>query len=127
MKTLLSVVFVLLVVGLVIATATIVINWYDELGDNDVRLPFRSFRKFYDIAPEKYRCRSTYIWYQFDRSTSYPIVMKTPIDLAWYILWMRGKERRASVVKGTKVTQSYLDCVRKDIENYTGGDTESNS
>ena len=116
-----------LLVGLVIATIIIVADWYDALTDDDVRLSFRSFGKFYGIAPEQYECYSRSVRYRDNPCHGYRIVMKTPLDHARYIIWRRRKERRASAAKGAKVTQKYLDCVRKDIERFTDGDTESNS
>ena len=127
MKILLTVITVLLWLGLVVATVSIVMDWHDALGDNDVRLSFRTFRKFYDIAPEKYNCRHYYIRYRIDRYQGQDIVMKTPIDYLKYVLWRRKIERRKATAESGKVTQKYIDCVRKDIENLTGGDTESNS
>lgn len=127
MTILLIAIAVLLCLGLLVATANIVMDWHDELGDNDVRLSFRTFRKFYDIAPEKYHCYYGYIWYQIGRCQGQNIVMKTPIDYLKYVLWRRKIERRKATAESVKITQKYIDCVRKDIENFTGGDTESNS
>lgn len=127
MTILLTAIAVMLCLGLVVATVSIVMDWHDALGDDDVRLSFRTFRKFYDIAPEKYNCRYYYIRYRIDRCQGQVIVMKTPIDYLKYVLWRRKIERRKATAESVKVTQKYLDSVRKDIENFKGGDTESNS
>ena len=124
---LLTAIAALLLVGLVIATISIVADWYDALTDDDVRLSFRSFWKFYGIAPEQYECYRRSVHYRDNPCHWYRIVMKTPLDHARYILWRHGEKRRASAAKGAKVAQKYLDCVRKDIERFTDGDTESNS
>lgn len=127
MRTLFAIIFGLLIVVVVVVSITIIAGWHGMLDDNDVRLSFRAFWKFYGIAPEQYECYSRSVCYHDNQCHWYRIVMKTPLDHARYIIWRRRKERRASVVKGTKATQKYLDCVRKDIESFTGGDTESNS
>lgn len=127
MKTLIATIFGLLIVVVVAVTVAIFIGWHDVLDDEDVQLSFRAFRKFYAIAPEKYSCYRRYILYRNDRGTYQCIDMKTPIDYAKYILWRRKIERRKAAAKSAKETQEYIDNVRKDIENFTGGDTESNS
>lgn len=127
MKTLFAIIFVLLITVVVAVSIVIIAGWHGTLGDTDVRLSFRSFRKFYGIAPEKYNCYHGYIWYQIGRCQGQSIVMKTPIDYLKYVLWRRKIERREATAESVKITQKYIDCVRKDIENFTGGDTESNS
>lgn len=127
MRTLFAIIFVLLIVVVVVVSITIIADCHGMLDDNDVRLSFRTFRKFYDIAPEKYHCYHGYIRYRIGRCQGQNIVMKTPLDYAKYVIWRRKIERRKVTAKNAKVTQEYIDCVRKDIERFTGGDTESNS
>lgn len=111
--------FGLLIVVVAAVLIAITAEWHDTLDDADVRLSFRTFRKFYDIAPEKYHCYHGYIWYQIDICHGQNIVMKTPIDYAKYVYWRRKIERRKDAAESAKATQKYLDSVRKDIENYT--------
>ena len=58
MKTLFAIIFVLLITVVVAVSIVIIAGWHGTLGDTDVRLSFRSFRKFYGIAPEKYNTDS---------------------------------------------------------------------
>lgn len=128
MKTLLTVIFGLLVAGAVIAAIAVTVDLIMLTEYSDVRLSFRSFCKFYAIAPEKYECYSDYVSYRDDEyCNTQHIVMKTPIDHARYILWWRKKGRIDENAANAKATQKYLDCVRQDIERFTGCDTESNS
>lgn len=128
MKTLFMVIFGLIVVGIVIATIVVTVDLIRISEYSDVRLSFRTFRKFYAIASEKYECYWNYISYRDNEHCGVQnITMKTPIDHARYILWQHQKDRREGQAVNAKATQKYLDCVRKDIENYKDGDTESNS
>lgn len=127
MRAALSIVLAFIMVAALILSAYVVYRWKFYLEDTGVRLSFRTFRKFYDIAPEKYHYYYGYIRYQIDRYQEQNISMKTPIDHVKYVLWRRKIERRKATAESVKVTQKYIDCVRKDIENLTGGDTESNS
>lgn len=127
MKTFLTAILALLIVGMVIATTIIIVDWYDVLEYNDIRLSFRSFRKFYAIAPEKYKCYSDYIRYRPDPCHGYNIAMNTPFDHARYLLWQHRHTRRKEQATNAKVMQKYLDSVRKDIENYTEKGVKSRS
>jgi hypothetical protein len=126
MRTLFAIIFGLLIVVVMAVSIVIIADWYCMLDDKDVRLSFRAFRKFYNVAPEKYHCYYGYIRYQTGRYSHQNIVMKTPIDYVKYVLWRRKIERRKATAENVKATQKYVDSVRKDIENYNGGDTESN-
>ena len=120
MTIFLTVIAVLLCLGLLVATASIVIDWHNTLGDNDVRLSFRTFHKFYDIAPEKYElCWGCIAYYVSSRCWQY-INMKTPIDYARYRLWFKKKERHKKTVDRVERTQDYINCVRKDLEKFMG-------
>lgn len=125
--TLLSVVFGLLIVGMVIATIIIVAEWYGALEHSDVRLSFRSFREFHAIAPEKYTCNSYSVWYRANPSRGYTIVMNNPLNHAVYRLWQHRHTRRNEQAASLKVMQNYLDCVHKDIKNYTEKGVKSRS
>lgn len=127
MRTLFTIIFGLLIVVVAAVLIVILTDWCGMLDDNDVRLSFRTFRKFYGIAPEKYHCYHSYIRYRIGRCQAQNIVMKTPVDHAKYVIWRRKIERRKATAESAKVTQKYLDCVRKDIERFADGDTESNS
>ena len=97
-----------------------VVWWAFSLCNNAVWLSFSSFRKFYDIAPEKYELSYDSITYNANSCHWQYINMKTPIDYAMYWLWLRKKNRREKVDDNINRTQEYINCVRKDLERFTG-------
>lgn len=82
--------FIILSIFLVAVVAIVVIaEWGCSLVNDAVWLSFNSFRKFYEIAPEKYKLSYDSITYHtktchWERVGVKYINMKTPIDYARY-------------------------------------------
>lgn len=103
----------------IVVIVTVIAGWAFSLCNNAVWLSFNSFRKFYDIAPEKYElCLDSITYHASFRHWQY-INMKTPVDYVRYWLWLRKKNRHKTTVDKVKRTQEYINCVRKDLERFT--------
>lgn len=115
--------FIALIITLIIIiTVVSVVWWAFSLSSDAVWLSFNSFRKFYDIAPEKYElCWDGVAYYTSSRHWQY-INMKTPVDYVRYWLWWRKRNRHKKTADKVKRTQEYIDCVRKDLERFTEGE-----
>lgn len=109
-----------LFISLVIVVIVVVIaGWAVSLSSGAVWLSFSSFRKFYDIAPEKYELSYCEIAYHITKTYHWQgINMKTPIDYVRYWLWLRKKNRHKIATDKVKRTQEYINCVRKDLERF---------
>lgn len=106
----------------IVAITIILAEWGCSLANDAVWLSFNSFRKFYEIAPEKYElCWDGVAYYVSSRYWQY-INMKTPIDYVRYWLWLRKKNRHKKTIDKVKRTQEYIDCVWKDLEKFTEGE-----
>ena len=116
--------FIILSIFLVAVVAIVALTeWGFSLMNDAVWLSFDSFRKFYEIAPEKYELHSDSITYHaktyhWERIGVKYINMKTPIDYARYWLWWKKKARQGRKIDNVKRTQEYIDCVRKDLEKF---------
>ena len=110
-----------LFISLVIVVIVVVMaGWAFSLCNNAVWLSFNSFRKFYDIAPEKYELCGDSITYHITRAYRWQAInMKTPIDYVRYWLWLRKKNRHKKATDNINRTQEYINCVRKDLEKFT--------
>lgn len=112
--------FIALFISLAIIIVTLtIVCWGFSLNENAVWLSFNSFRKFYDIAPEKYELRWDNIIYHAKSYHYQCINLKTPIDYARYWLLYKKKNRQKKNIDNVKRTQAYIDCVRKDLEKFT--------
>lgn len=113
------VLFIVLFIFLMVIIAIVVLaGWGFSLANDAVWLSFNSFRKFYEIAPEKYELHSDSITYNTKTRHWEYINMKTPIDYARYWLWWKKKTRQGRKIDNVKRTQEYIDCVRKDLEKF---------
>lgn len=112
--------FIALIIALIIIITVVAVFWWiTSLCGDAVWLSFSSFRKFYDIAPEKYALCWDGVAYHVSSYHWQYINMKTPIDYVRYWLWRRNKNRRKKATDNVKRTQEYINCVRKDLEKYT--------
>lgn len=109
----------LIIVSTIIIIVVSVVWWAVSLSSDAVWLSFSSFRKFYDIAPEKYLLYWDGAAYSTELYHWQYINMKTPIDYARYWLWWRKKKRHKKTTDKVKRTQEYINCVRKDLERFT--------
>ena len=110
----------LIIVSIIMITVVSVVWWAFSLSSNAVWLSFNSFRKFYDIAPEKYELSYYEIAYHITRTYHWQAInMKTPIDYVRYWLWLRKKNRHKIAADNINRTQEYINCVRKDLEKFT--------
>lgn len=109
----------LFIVSIVIIIVVSVVWWACSLSSDAVWLSFSSFRKFYDIAPEKYELCWDGAAYHVSSYCWQYINMKTPIDYVRYWLWRRKKNRHKKATDNVKRTQEYINCVQKDLEKYT--------
>lgn len=107
---------------IIVAVIVAIVMWVFSLHSDAVWLSFSSFRKFYDIAPEKYvLCYDGIIYHS--RTCYYQYInMKTPIDYARYLLLYKKKTRKEKSIDNVRRTQAYIDCVRKDLEKFTKGE-----
>lgn len=104
---------------IIVAVIVVIVMWTFSLHSDAVWLSFSSFRKFYDIAPERYELSCDGIFYYDEFRFWHYINMKTPIDYARYWLWWRKKNRHQKAVDNINRTQEYINCVRKDLERFT--------
>ena len=111
----------LITVSIIIIIIVAVAGWAFSLCNDAVWLSFSSFCKFYDIAPEKYELSYDEIVYHITKKYHWQAInMKTPIDYTRYWLWLRKKNRHKIAIDNANRTQEYINCVRKDLERFTG-------
>lgn len=112
--------FIVSIIALIVFIIVVSVVWWACLLSSDaVWLSFSSFRKFYDIAPEKYELCWDGVAYHVSSYCWQYINMKTPVDYARYWLWWRKKNRHKKATDKVKRTQEYINCVRKDLEKFT--------
>ena len=100
----------------IVALFTMLVFWLVSLGDCP-KIKFSSFKKFYEINPDRWHLSDDYVACRKDNSFGIISTNFGFVDFYRYKLWRMNSDRRDRQKSRTKNLADIIACVKKDIEH----------
>ena len=106
------------------------ISWQANRNKNSPRITFKEFEAFYQISPNKWNLRDSYVQYKQVRTKPYYdwdwvcVEFKHYWDVKKYKKWVRKKEKD-KIIRDMAATQKAIyEDIQKDIERMMENEAE---
>ena len=116
--TISAILFISLLI-LFIFTTISYIEWRSGLAETAPKITYNAFKKFYELYPDKWSLRSSYLSYQHNEDCIDRIIeFKSFYDVTRYQIFMKRMEREKINEKNNKNTYLFLKELQGDIDEY---------